>query len=143
MRTLALAVGFAVVLAAPTVAEAKTWRGKTKQGRAVTVRTGADDLVDPVRVSWRAPCKKGHYVSRTLFAPPLDVSKADVFEDSGTYHKLLDDDYRARNTVFVRGRLGADGRWRGKFRVRTLVTRDGEVVDSCRLKRVRWTAEAK
>ena len=61
MRKLALAVGFAVVLAAPAAADAKTWRGKTKQGRAVTVRTGADDLVNRVRVSWRAPCKKGHY----------------------------------------------------------------------------------
>jgi hypothetical protein len=142
MRTLALAVGFAVVLAAPAAADAKTWRGKTEQGRAVAVRTGADDLVNRVRVSWRAPCKKGHYVSRTLFEPPLDVSETDVFEHSGTYRKRLPDGYRARNTVFVRGTLGADDRWRGTFRVRTRVSRQGEVVDSCRLKRVRWTAEA-
>jgi hypothetical protein len=143
MRTLASAIVCALVLAAPAAAEAKTWRGKTKQGRAVTVRTGADDLVDQVRVGWRAPCKKGqYYVSRTLFAPPLDVSETDVFEHSGTYHKVLDDGYRARNTVFVRGTLGADDRWRGTFRVRTRVTRHGEVVDRCRLKRVRWSAEA-
>jgi hypothetical protein len=142
MRILAPAIGCALVLAAPALADAKTWRGETNQGRAVSVRTDADDLVDQVRVSWRAPCKKGHYVSRTLFEPPLDVSETDVFEHSGTYHKLLDDGYRARNTVFVRGRLGADDRWRGTFRVRTRVTRDGEPVDRCRLKRVRWEAEA-
>jgi hypothetical protein len=142
MRTLALAIGCAVVLAAPAAADAKTWRGKTKQGREVSVRTGADDLVDQVRVSWRAPCKKGNYVSRTLFEPPLDVSETDVFEHSGTYRKRLPDGYRARNTVFVRGTLGADDHWRGTFRVRTRVTRHGEVVDRCRLKGVRWTAEA-
>jgi hypothetical protein len=143
MRTLASAIVCALVLAAPAAADAKTWRGKTKQGRAVTVRTGADDLVDQVRVGWRAPCKEGqYYVSRTLFEPPLDVSETDVFEHSGTYHKLLDDGYRARHTVFVRGRLGSDDRWRGTFRVRTRVTRDGELVDRCRIKRVRWSAEA-
>ena len=142
MRTVALAVGFAVVLAAPAEAGAKTWRGKTSQDRAVTVRTGADDLVNRVRVSWRAPCKKGHYVSRTLFRPPLDVSETDVFEHSGTYRKQLPDGYRARNTVSVHGTLGADGRWTGTFRVRTRVRRNGRVVDSCRLKGVRWSAEA-
>ena len=143
MRTLAPAICCALVLAAPAAAEAKTWRGKTNQGRAVSVRTGADDLVDQVRVSWRAPCKKGdYYVSRTLFEPPLDVSETDVFAHSGTYRKRLPGGYRARNTVFVRGTLGADDRWRGTFRARTRVTRDGEVVDRCRLKRVRWMAEA-
>ena len=142
MRKLALAVGFAVVLAAPTAADAKTWRGKTEQGRAVAVRTGADDLVNRVRVSWRAPCKKGRYVSRTLFLPPLDVSETDVFEHSGTYRKRLPDGYRSRNTVFVRGTLGADDRWAGTFRVRTRVRRNGRRVDDCRLTRVRWTAEA-
>ena len=141
MRTLALAIGCSLVLTAPAAADAKTWRGKTEQGRAVTVTTGADDLVNRVRVSWRAPCKKGHYVSRTLFLPPLDVSEIDVFEHAGTYRKRLPDGYRARNTVFVRGRLLADDRWKGIFRVRARVSRHGHLVDICRLRRVRWTAE--
>jgi hypothetical protein len=142
MRTLALAVACAVVWAAPAAADARTWRGKTKQGRAVSVRTGADDLVNRVRVSWRAPCRKGHYVSRTLFQPPLDVSETDLFEHAGTYRKRLPDGYRARHIVSVRGRLGADDRWTGVFRVRTRVSRYGHVVDRCRLKGVRWSAEA-
>jgi hypothetical protein len=142
MRPLALAIGCAVVLTAPAAAGATTWRGKTEQGRAVTVRTGADDLVNRVRVSWRAPCKKGHYVSRTLFEPPLDVSGTEVFEHSGTYRKRLPDGNWARNVVFVRGRLVAGGRWTGIFRARTRVSRDGHVVDTCRLRRVRWSARA-
>jgi hypothetical protein len=142
MRTLALALGCAVVLAAPAAADARTWRGKTKQGRAVSVRTGTDDLVIRVRVSWRAPCKKGHYMSRTLFRPPLDVSETDEFEHAGTYRKRLPAGYRARHTVFVRGTLRDDDRWTGVFRVRTRVSRHGRVVDSCRLRRVRWSAGA-
>ena len=142
MRVLALAVGCALVVAVPAAADARTWRGETNQGRAVSVRTGADDLVDQVRVSWRAPCRRGHYVSRTLFRPPLDVSETDLFEHAGTYRTRLPRGYRARHIVFVRGRLGADNRWTGRFRVRTRVSRNGHVVDRCHLGRVRWSAEA-
>jgi hypothetical protein len=142
MRTLALAVGCTILLAAPAAADARTWRGETKQGRVVSVETGADELVNQVRVGWRAPCEKGHYVSRTLFRPPLDVSEPDRFEHSGTYRKRLPNGYRARHTVFVHGTLGADDRWTGTFRSRTRVSRNGHVVDTCRLKRVRWSAEA-
>jgi hypothetical protein len=52
--TLALAVLCGVVLTAPATADAKTWRGKTAQHRAVMVRTGGDDLVKRVRISWRS-----------------------------------------------------------------------------------------
>jgi hypothetical protein len=139
MRIVTLAVVCTALLAAPA-ADARTWRGETKQGRAVSVRTGVDNVVNRVRVSWRAPCRKGRYVSRTLFLPPFDVAEAAAFEDAGTYRSRVPGGYRARHTVFVRGALGADDRWTGIFRVRTRVTRRGRFVDSCRLKRVRWSA---
>ncbi len=140
MRISVLAVLCVAALAAPAAADARTWKGKTKQDRTVTVRTGADDRVNRVRVSWRAPCEKGHYVSRTLFLPPLDVAEADAFEDGGTYESKVPGGYKAKHTVFVRGALDED-RWAGTFRVRTRVIRDGKEVDRCRLERVRWTAE--
>ena len=139
MRPLALAL--ATLLVVPAVADAETWRGKTGQGRAVSVRTGDDDRVDRVRVSWKATCEKGSYMSRTVFRRPFDVSEAAEFEDAGTYRVDVQGGYRARHTVFVRGTLAADGSWAGSFRVRTRVTRRGRFVDSCRLRRVRWTAE--
>lgn len=142
MRKLSLALGCAVVLAAPPAAEGKTWRGETEQGRAVSVRTGSDDLVNQVRVAWRAPCRKGHYVSRTLFVPPFDLSEAERFEHAGSYRSRLKDGYRARHSVSVRGTLGSDGRWRGVFSVRTRVRRDGRLVDRCRLEGLRWEASA-
>jgi hypothetical protein len=141
MRILAPAVICSAALAVPAAAEAKTWRGETEQGRAVSVRTGADDLVNQVRVGWRAPCRKGHYVSRTLFVPPLDVSKRDRFEHASSYRSRLNDGYRARHTVYVRGSLGAGDRWTGTFRVKTRVLRDGRVVDRCKLEGVSWSAE--
>ena len=76
MRTLAVAM----LVAVPAVAGAEIWRGTTGQGRAVAVRTGDDDRVDRVRVSWKAKCRKGSYMSRTVFRRPFDVSEAAVFE---------------------------------------------------------------
>lgn len=128
-------------MVAPAAADARTWRGKTKQGRPVSVVAGTDGLVNKVRVRWRAPCRKGHYVSRTLFLPPFDVSETARFEDAGTYRSTAQGGYGGRHTVFVDGTLGADDRWTGTFRVRTRVTRRGRVIDRCRLKRVTWTAE--
>jgi hypothetical protein len=141
MRTLALAAVCAAVVVAPAAADARTWRGQTKQGRAVSVRTGTDELVNRVRVSWRAPCRKGHYVSTTLFVPPFDVSETTVFEHAASYRGRAQGKYRARHRVFVRGTLGAGDRWTGTFRVRTRVMREGRLVDRCRLERVTWTAE--
>lgn len=139
MRALALAL--AMLVAVPAVAGAETWRGKTAQGRAVAVRTGDDDRVERVRVSWKAKCQKGSYMSRTVFRRPFDVSRAAEFEDRGTYRVDVPGGYRARHRVFVRGTLRADGDWTGRFSVRTRVTRGGRFVDRCRLRRVRWSAE--
>jgi hypothetical protein len=140
MRTVALFAVCAAALAVPAAADAKTWRGETKQGRSVSVRTGDDAVVNRVRVNWRAPCRHGRYVSRTFFLPPFDLAQTSVFEDAGTYRSRAQGPYRARHTVFVRGTLGADDRWTGTFRVRTRVMRRGRVIDRCRLKRVRWSA---
>jgi hypothetical protein len=138
MRTLALAVAMLVV--APSVADAERWRGKTKQGRAVSVRTGDDDRVERVSVSWKAMCERGTYMSRTVFVRPFDVSEAAEFEERASYRASVKGGYRARHTVFVHGALG-DERWSGTFRVRTRVTKGGRTVDRCRIKGVRWTAE--
>jgi hypothetical protein len=129
-----------LVPALPAVAEARSWRGETAQGRTVTVRTGSDDLVARVWIGWRAPCEKGHYRSRTVFVRPFDVATATRFEDRGTYRVRVGGGYRARHTVFVHAELGERDRWRGTFRVKTIVTRAGHWVDTCRLKRLRWSA---
>ena len=52
------------------------------------------------------------------------------------------DGYRLRYTVSVRGAriAGARGeRWRGTFRAKVLVTRNGRYVDTCRSGRLRFT----
>jgi hypothetical protein len=117
-----------------------TWKGKTKQGRGVMVHTGEDGHVDRVRIGWRARCGEGRYTSRTIFAAPLDASTATAFHDSGDY-RARPTGYTARIHTSIKGTWAADkDRWRGTFSVRVRVVRHGETVDTCRLKKLKWSA---
>ena len=127
-----------VVAALPATADAATWKGKTRQGRAAVVRTDSGGVVDRVRIGWKAHCANGEYKSRTLFVAPLDSATATSFAHAGNY-RGRPEGYKARIWVRVSGTL-ADDVWRGTFRVRVRVSRNGEVVDTCRLKRLRWRA---
>jgi hypothetical protein len=128
-----------VMLALPASASADVWKGKTRQGRGVVVHTGTDGVVDGARIGWRAQCGHGTYKSRTVFTPPLDTATTTTFMDAGTYtgHPR---GYRARIWVRIAGTL-ADDAWTGTFKVRVRVLKDGETVDTCRLRRVTWTAD--
>jgi len=106
------------------------------------VRTGDDGHVDRARIGWRARCDNGGtYSSRTIFAAPLDSSSATEFDDSGNY-RAKPHGYAARIRVSIEGGwVAAHDRWRGTFSVRVRVIQDGELVDTCRLQRLRWSAE--
>ena len=128
----------ALAAALPATASAATWKGETGQGRGVVVHTGGDGSVDRARIGWKARCANGTYKSRTLFVSPLDSTSSTAFEDAGTY-RGHPRGYRARISVRISGTLD-DGTWSGTFRVRVRVSRDGEHVDTCRLRRLRWSA---
>jgi hypothetical protein len=128
------------VAALPATAEAATWKGETRQGRAVVVRTDAGGVVERVRIGWKARCANGTYKSRTLFLPPLDTATTSSFADAGSY-SAHPRGYRARIWVRIAGSLDADEQtWSGTFRVRVRVFKGGERVDTCRLRRLRWSA---
>jgi hypothetical protein len=122
----------------PAAASAKTWKGKTGQKRAVVVRTGDDGVVNRVQIGWRARCANGNYKSSTVFRQPLDSATTTAFADAGDY-RGHPKGYTARIWVRVAGTLD-DGSWRGTFRVRVRVKKNGKVIDTCRLKGLRWRA---
>jgi hypothetical protein len=138
MGRLILVSACALGLLLPATASAATWQGKTKQGRAVVVKTGSDRIVTSARIGWRARCGRGKYTSRTLFKAPLDSATTTTFAHTGDY-RARPSGYRARIWVHIAGELDDDV-WTGRFRVRVRVTRDGEHVDTCRLKGLRWRA---
>jgi hypothetical protein len=128
--------------AEPAARQGGYWRGRTRQGRRATVRTGADGLVTSVRIRWRARCGRGVRPLRggTRFVRPIDRLEPRSFEDGGTTPpKQLDDGVVAQDTAFVQGKLGRSGVWRGTFHVRVRFTRGDRVLLRCRMK-TRWRA---
>jgi hypothetical protein len=139
--TLVLAV---VLAAAPASADAKRWVGETAQGKRVVIRTGADGVVNRVRVHWRAHCNQTGRKIRggTTFLPPFDSATTRSFLDEGDYRVDVRGPGRIVNFVHVRGNLAANGPWRGVFRIRSEFRRGARTLGTCRLRGVRFTARA-
>ena len=140
--TFVLVAVCALAAALPATASAATWKGKTRQGRGVVVRTGDDGTVTRVRIGWKARCGSGDhtYTSRTLFVPPLDSATSSTFAHADSY-RGHPEGYQARIWVRIAGNLDAgEQTWSGTFRVKVRVSKGGEHVDTCRLRRLRWSA---
>src|SRR4051795_9356143 len=123
------AAALSTLLIAVAPADAKTFRGKTNQGRTASLVTGPDGLPARVRVAWRAPCKRHgyHAVGATKFTPPFTSVSADQVSDRHkTYRVQLEDGLRGRITVdLVVNRSGE--RWIGTLGLRELFGRKGHV----------------
>ena len=144
LRPIALAtLSMLMFVAAAASAEAKVFRGKTNQGRAASVVIGSDGLLRAARVNWRSRCSQGGRLrDKTGFSRPHDQSSPDAFFDEGTYRRNDGNGYRLRFTTSIRAirTTGDRGeRWRGSFRMKVLVTRNGRYVDTCRTGRLRFT----
>jgi len=139
--TFVLVAVCALAVALPATASAATWKGKTHQGRGVVVRTGDDGTVTRIRIGWKAQCAVGDwYKSRTLFVSPLDSATSTTFADAGSY-RAHPEGYQARIWVRITGNRDAgESTWSGTFRVKVRVSKGGEHVDTCRLRRLRWSA---
>ena len=124
----------------PASAAAATWTGKTKQGRKVVLRTRGDGHVVRVRIGWKANCGAGTYTSRTIFEPPFDTSTLTEVADVGSY-TAHPDGYVSKIRVTLKGWwVAATDRWRGTLAVRVRVRQSGKLIDTCRLRKLRWSA---
>jgi hypothetical protein len=137
-----LVSAFIALLAIPSAAEAATWRGKTRQGQPVSVRTGADGVVNRVRIGFVARCDDGKGFERGVtWLPPFDVPGATAFQDAGvikwTFTKSRE---RARGRTSIDGGLRTSGRWTGNFRLRVKIRKNGRAIATCRTGRVGWRA---
>jgi hypothetical protein len=137
----------AVVLAAglilATPAEAAKWRGKTRQGRGVSIHTDANGVFNYARIRYVAPCGNGSEIVSTIwFAPPIDSASTTSFTDGGPWKFKIDN--RKRTIVRARGTISGglrrSGRWTGDFKVRLRVIHRGRLETTCRLRRLGWKA---
>ena len=139
----ALALSLALLGAVPTAASAVVFRGESTQGKPVKLRVGPDEKLNRFSIRWKTKdCNRGlYYRAGTIVGPPLDRSRAGFFLDEARY-KGQAGRYDFRVDYRVRGRQKSPTRWTGSFDATAKVLRNGKKIDTCRLNRVSWRANA-
>jgi hypothetical protein len=128
-----------VVVALPAHAAADLrFRGKTGQGRLVTLRTDDAGMVEMVDIGWRSRCQPGGWSQgATKFLPRFDLLTRDRIVDAGSYRERLEGGIRSILNARVAGSRVSERRWRGVFRIRERVFRGGRLVMTC-YRRTGW-----
>jgi hypothetical protein len=143
-----MGAALALIVSVPADAlAAKTFRGKTQQGRGASLTVGDDGAVQRVGLVWKAiRCRdrRSTYSTNTEFRPPFDSATPDAFTDAGPYSERDRGGIRSRITVTVNGQRQLDPSnpaaetWTGTLRATVVVRRRGRVIDRCRLPSIGW-----
>src|SRR4051812_32625360 len=143
LRAFAAVLTVLLLATVPAVADAKTYKGKTNQGKAATVTTSANGVVSRARIVWSASCRHNRrFRDATTFKAPLDAATADMVQDSGTYKVKDAAGYIGRITMTLAGqRNTSTDRWAGTLAVKVQVSRHGKVVDQCSASKLTWHAK--
>jgi hypothetical protein len=130
-------IAVALISLAPTAA----YRGTTSQDKIASVITSADGQVQRVRIGYSAPCSDPRYRFPNVMRlePPFDTATPDLVETRLTFREKLRGGGRTKQTVSLKA-TRAGNAWSGTFATTIVLTRAGKHLDTCRLKRVRWTA---
>jgi hypothetical protein len=130
----------ALALAVPAAAEGKTLRGKTGQGRGVTLVLDAAGVPKRVSVRWNLACdvSKATGPTSTRFLRRFDQATVDVLDDADTASRR----YRNGLRVRMRGSISArraGATWSGTFSVERSFFRKGRKFDTCRAQDVTFS----
>ncbi len=130
-------IAAALIAFAPTAA----YRGETSQHRIASVITSADGQVQRIRIGYSAPCHDPRYRFPNVMRlePPFDTATPDLVETHLTFREKLRGGGRTKQTVALTA-TRAGKAWTGTFATTIVLTRAGKHLDTCKLKRVRWTA---
>jgi hypothetical protein len=140
-RRLAIATVLAAALAVPATAQSPVvYRGKTSQGRNITIKATPEGDVTEIRMRWRARCRERGYVFRgaTGYSDPIEQSGTSL-SDSGTYRSRLGRRTVATITGRLRGTFESGRGGEGTVRYGVRVRRRGRLIDVCRSGRIRWS----
>jgi hypothetical protein len=130
-------IATALVALAPTAA----YRGETTQHKVASVITSADGQVQRIRIGYSAPCHDPRYRFPNVMRlePPFDTATPDIVETHLSFREKLRGGGRTKQTVALTATRAGDT-WSGTFATTIVLTRGGKHLDTCKLKRVRWTA---
>lgn len=121
-------------------AGAAIFEGRTEQGRDVTVRVGADGLVNKVKIEDRTRCRPpGHIAGEATYTAPLDESTptsfADKNDETGPFGTR-----RVRVKYEATGEKISDTEWTGTARRKIIATRHGRELLRCKTGELDWSA---
>ena len=130
-----------IAVALVAFAPAAAYRGETSQHKIASVITSADGQVQRIRIGYSAPCRDPRYRFPNVMRlePPFDTATPDLVQTHLTLREKLKGGGRTRQTVTLSA-TRAGNAWSGTFATTIVLTRAGKHLDTCRLKRVRWTA---
>lgn len=139
-RLIAALVALTLV-AVPAAAEAKVLRGKTSQGRSVTLVL-QNGVPKRMKIGWTVACKKHKSTgpTSTRFFRPFDQATADVINDQDAVARTFAKGLRVRNRAKLAGQR-ADATWSGTFSVKRSFYRKGKKFDECRADNVTWSVQ--
>jgi hypothetical protein len=130
-----------IAVALIALAPAAAYRGTTSQDKVASVITSADGQVQRIRIGYSAPCRDPRYRFPNVMRlePPFDTATPDLVKTRLTLREKLKGGGRTKQTVTLNA-TRAGNAWSGTFATTIVLTRAGKHLDTCRLKRVRWTA---
>ena len=135
----AVVLAAGMIVAAP--AEAAKWRGKTRQGRGVSIHTDANGVFSYAKIRYIAPCRDGESVfANVINVPPFDRAGTTSFHDAGRFRFRISKTETARARASITGGLRRSGRWTGDFSIRLRIYVRGRFATTCRLKHLGWKA---
>jgi len=130
----------AVTLMFAAEANAATYTGDTSQGRAAKLRdSDATGVPTKFAISWQTKkCNRPTttYTDRTVFNGFRTATRQN-FASRGSY-RFNDGQFSGRVRVRVSGQRKSQAAWRGGFRARVRVFRNGNQYDRCRLRPIGW-----
>lgn len=129
------------LVAVPATADAKTLRGKTSQGRSVTLVL-QNGVPKRMKIGWSLSCGKhnSNGPTSTRFFRPFDQATADVIVDNDSVSRTFAEGLRVRNSAKLAGQRAGEA-WSGTFSVRRTFYRKGKKFDTCRADNVTWSVQ--
>jgi hypothetical protein len=128
-----------LLLAAPGMAQARTFKGRSSQGRTVTVVADSRGEIEHMTVYWNASCKHGTAKNGTIFRPYVGHVVNDGIAVDVAYDVKQTNGYTSHITAVLRGVTAGKG-YRGTLQVTLTARRHGKKVDTCHSGALTWSA---
>jgi hypothetical protein len=140
MFRLIVALTVLTLFALPAAADAKTLRGKTSQGRNITLTLDANGVPKTLKFRWNLSCRKSKATGHTAssFLRPFDQATPDVLVDADSQSRRFRGGLRVRATGSLSGQRSGET-WSGTLSFKREFFRKGRKFDTCKAENVTWS----